>query len=357
MSNNQTTINLDTQVSLAEAVDLIVAVGSDNTVHLIGEPGVGKTAAHAEIAKRLGMKAIYIDVPNTELGDLGIPMPDRETGTTKLYPNEHWGFHLDEPLCIMLDELTKGSPAVKNMLHPLLTTPRRIGGITLHPDSVVITAGNLTTDAVGDTMASHTRNRLTVLNVRKPTHEEWIKWGMDKIAPTVLAWVNEFPHVLASYRDPSQSDNQYIYNPKFSQRSFVSPRSLELASNIVKNKDKFTPLAMLSALEGTIGASGARDLVSFIDIADSLPRWADIIEKPSEANVPANPAALCILAFSAVQRVERDTIGKWFDYMKRAPKELQSVFCLTASKNEDKKRILFSSQSFVAWARENQYLF
>jgi hypothetical protein len=278
------------------------------------------------------MRAIYIDVPNTELGDLGIPMPDRETGTTKLYPNEHWGFHTDEPLCIMLDEFTKGASAVKNMLHPLLTNPRRISGLTLHKDSVVITAGNLTTDAVGDVMASHSRNRLSVLNVRKPTSEEWLSWGMDKIAPVVLAWVREFPQVLGSYRDPSQSDNQYIYNPKFSQRSFVSPRSLELASNIVKNKNDYNTQALLCALEGTIGASGARDLYAFIDIADSLPTWDSIIDKPSEAIVPNNPAALCILAFGAVQRVQRDTIGKWFDYMKRTPKELQSVFCLTASK-------------------------
>jgi hypothetical protein len=86
-------------------------------------------------------------------------------------------------------------------------------------------------------------------------------------------------------------------------------------------------------------------------------KWQDIVEKPNEATVPTNPAALCILAFGAVQRVEKDTIGKWFDYMKRTPKELQSVFCLTASKNEDKKRILFSSQAFVEWARANQYLF
>jgi hypothetical protein len=63
------------------------------------------------------------------------------------------------------------------------------------------------------------------------------------------------------------------------------------------------------------------------------------------------------MAFGAVQRVQRDTIGKWFEYMKRTPKELQSVFCLTASKDEEKKRILFSSSAFLEWARENQYLF
>jgi hypothetical protein len=210
--SNQMNINLDTQVSLREASDLIVSVGASNTFHLVGEPGVGKTAMHKVIADRLGMRAIYIDVPNTELGDLGIPMPDKETGTTKLYPNEHWGFHLDEPLCIILDEITKGSPAVKNMLHPLLTLPRRIGGITLHKDSVVMTAGNLTTDAVGDVMASHTRNRLSVLNVRKPTSEEWLGWGMD-VGPTFLA---QERREFIAHLDHGMFESNYIQQSHFS---------------------------------------------------------------------------------------------------------------------------------------------
>lgn len=350
-------LNAERQVSLREAADIIVSCGGGNTFHLVGEPGVGKTSMHKVIADRLGMKAIYIDVPNTELGDLGIPMPDAESKTTRLYPSEHWGFHLDEPLCVMLDEFTKGAPAVKNMLHPLLTQPRRIGGLTLHPDSVVITAGNLTSDGVGDVMAAHSRNRLSVMSVRKPTADEWIEWGMDRIAPVMLAWVKEFPHCLSTYRDPSQENNHLIFNPKLNQKSFVSPRSLELASNIIKARAGFSENSLMCALEGTIGAPAARELTAFIALSDSLPLRKDIIETPATAKIPTDPAALCILAFGAVQWVDRTTIGKWFEYMKRAPKELQSIFCLTAAKNEEKKKILFTSQPFIDWARENQYLF
>lgn len=350
-------IHLERTVSLREAADTIVACGGGNTFHLVGEPGVGKTSMHRIIAERLGMKAIYIDVPNTELGDLGIPMPDRETKTTTLYPSEHWGFHLDEPLCIFLDELTKGGPAVKNMLHPLCTAPRRIGGLVLHEKSVVITAGNLTSDGVGDVMAAHTRNRLSVMNIRKPSAEEWIEWGMERIAPIVLAWVRENPHCLATYLDASQESNHYIFNPRVNQKSFVSPRSLELASNIIKARDGFSENALMCALQGTIGGPAAGDLASYIALSDSLPLRSEIIETPETAKVPSDPAALCILAFGAVQWVDRGNISKWFTYMKRAPKELQSIFCLTAAKNEEKKKILFSSQPFIDWARENQYLF
>jgi len=52
-------INLNTQVSLAEAADLILAVGNENTVHMVGEPGIGKTATHDIIVQRSGLKGIY----------------------------------------------------------------------------------------------------------------------------------------------------------------------------------------------------------------------------------------------------------------------------------------------------------
>jgi hypothetical protein len=54
------------------------------------------------------------------------------------------------------------------MLHPMLNHPRMIMGIPLHPETIVITAGNYTTDGVGDSMMSHSRNRLSVINVKKP---------------------------------------------------------------------------------------------------------------------------------------------------------------------------------------------
>ena len=217
-------IRMTTEVSLAEAEEAILAFGNQNAIHLVGEPGVGKTAMFERIVAKTGFRGVYIDTPNTELGDIGIPMPNHETKTTSLYPNEAWGFHRNEPLCIFIDEFTKPSSiAVQNMLHPLLNE-RRIGGMYLHPDSIVVTAGNNSTDGVGDMLKAHSLNRITVVPVRKPTSEEWIEWGaVNGIAAEALAWVKAYPHALASYRDAGQAENPYIFNPKTPQKSFVSP--------------------------------------------------------------------------------------------------------------------------------------
>ena len=77
-------VRLSTEVSLVEAEDLILAIGQSNAVHLVGEPGIGKTAMFERIVDRTGFRGIYIDTPNTELGDIGIPMPNHETKTTAL---------------------------------------------------------------------------------------------------------------------------------------------------------------------------------------------------------------------------------------------------------------------------------
>jgi hypothetical protein len=78
---------------------------------------------------------------------------------------------------------------------------------------------------------------------------------------------------------------------------------------------------------------------------------------PVNAQVPTSPAALCIMAYGAIQRIDRANIGKWFTYLKRTPTELQSVFCLSATKHTEKKQVLMTSGAFVDWMREHQYLF
>ncbi|NBS24466.1 MAG: AAA family ATPase [Altererythrobacter sp.] len=356
------------EISLNEAADLIMSVGGDTTVHLVGEPGIGKTAMFERIVKATGFRGVYIDTPNTELGDIGIPMPNHETKTTTLYPNEHWGFHTGEPLVIFIDEFTKpSSQAVQNMLHPLLNE-RRIGGFKQHKDTIVITAGNNVTDGVGDVMKSHSLNRISVAPVKKPhagwnadntvDPDSWGAWAMhNDVAPEVLAWVKAYPHCLASYMDASQAENPYIFQPKFPQRSFVSPRSLVRASHIVKQRDKITRNALSVALAGTIGHSAAADMTAYIDVADTLPTWAEVVADPEGAKLPSSAAALTIMAYGALQRVDRSTIGPWFEYLKRTPKELQSVFCISAARHPEKKQILMTSAAFVTWMRNNQYLF
>ncbi len=350
-------LNLSRRLNFAETVDLLLNAG-DNAVHLMGEPGVGKTAMHKEIVARTGFKGVYIDGPNTDVGQSGMPIPNHETRTLDFYPAASYSIHTGEPLVIMIDEWTKTDDYVRNTLHPLLHE-RRLGNFTLHPDTIVFTTGNMVTDGVGDSAKAHTRNRQTWLTYMKPTAKEWCAWASaNGVAEEVMAWVHETEYCMASYMDPGQEKNPYIFNPNdAAQTAFVSPRSLVKASHWVSKRAALTENAFIGALDGTIGFSASRDLQSFIELADQLPTRESIESSPDSAIVPSSPAAQCILMFKAVRVITRENFATWMRYVRRMPKEAQAVFINTALEDKAKKAWMLTHPSFVSWARENQYMF
>jgi hypothetical protein len=312
------------------------------------------------IAERLGYAHAYIDVPNMDLGDIAMPVIDHETKTTRYYPNARFGVHTGKPIVVMLDEFTKGADPVKNMLHPMLEKANpRLGDISIDPkEYIVFLTGNLTTDGVGDSLKAHSRNRLVPVRVAKPNADQWMEWAINKgtIAPEVIAWVSRFPQVLASYTDGGQNENPYIYNPKRNQNAFVSPRSLETASNIVRTRAENDADAVIAALTGAIGESGARDMQAYIEFADQLPTWEATITNPKTAAVPTSPGACAIVVFGAIARVTKENITPFMEYLERFEAEWQAVFAINIAKTPSKQSIAFSCKAFANWVAKNQDL-
>lgn len=353
-------INFGKTISLSQAASLI-RHNPDTVFLLQGEPGIGKSSLLEALAEDLGYEYAYIDVPNMDLGDICMPVVDHQTKTTKYYPNARFKLQEGKPVLIMLDEFSKGADPVKNMLHPLFEKANpRLGDVPLprqpHP-SIVFLTGNLSTDGVGDSLKAHTRNRIVPVTVRKPNAEEWVMWGSkNDIAPEVLAFVHRYPHVLASYLDEDQKDNEFIFNPRKPQNAFVSPRSLHTASNIVKARQHVDNDTLIAALSGAIGEPASRALQAFIAFADQLPAWEAIIKDPRNAPVPDNPGACSVVTYGAISKVSKENIDAFMTYIERFEPEWQAVFCIQLSKNPAKQKIAFSSASFARWVAVNQDL-
>lgn len=346
-------------VSLKQAAQLILTNPNQRFL-LRGEPGIGKSSILEFLAAETGYEYSYMDVPTLDLGDVAMPVTNKELRITEYFPNSRFKLHLGKPVIIMLDEFTKtsGSDAVKNMLHPLFEKSNpRLGDVPVPKGSIVFLTGNLTTDGVGDSIKAHTLNRVISLHVRKPSAEEWIEWAIaHDIDPVVVAWVSRFPHVMASYTDAGQADNVYIFNPKRPQQSCVSPRSLASVSDVVKSRDHNDRDAVIAALAGTIGEAGARDLAAFVEFSDQLPAWETIITKPEDANVPTAPGACAVSVFGAISRVDKQTITPFMKYLSRFSAEWQAVFAINIAKNPQKQAIAFSSRAFADWVAKNQDL-
>ena len=350
-------VNFGKSITLKQASALIQA-NPETRFLLEGEPGIGKSSLLESIAKGMGYDYAYIDVPNMDLGDIAMPVIDHDTKTTKYYPNARFKIHEGKPLVIMLDEFTKGADPVKNMLHPLLEKANpRLGDTPTGKDTIVFLTGNLSTDGVGDNLKAHSRNRLVPVRIRKPDADEWIEWAMNKgIEAEVIAWVNRFPQVLASYLDGGQGDNPYIYSPKSNQKAFVSPRSLETASNIVRSRKLLDPDTVIASLTGAIGEAGARDMQAYIEFSDQLPTWEATIANPKTTSIPTSAGACAIVVFGAIARMTKETITPFMEYLERFDAEWQAVFAINIAKTPSKQGIAFSCTAFSAWVAKNQDL-
>jgi len=350
-------VSFGKRITLKQAATLI-ATNPETRFLLQGEPGIGKSSLLKAIAEQLGYEYAYIEVPNMDLGDIAMPVIDHETKTTRYYPNARFKVHEGKPVVIMLDEFSKGADPVKNMLHPMLEKANpRLGDVSLHEQNVVFMTGNLTTDGVGDSLKAHSRNRIVPVTISKPTAEEWIEWGINKgIEPEVLAWVNQYPHALASYTDAAQGDNPYIYNPRKTMGAFVSPRSLETASNIVRTRKLNDPDTVIAALTGAVGEAAARDMQAYIEFADQLPTWESTIKSPSSTKLPSSPGACAIVVFGAISRVDKTSITPFMEYLDRFDAEWQAVFAINIAKTPSKQSIAFSCKAFADWVAKNQDL-
>jgi hypothetical protein len=364
-------INFGHTLSLTQFADAIATVGQDVTVIGQGEPGIGKSAVLKMLAKRFPeYEVAYIDCTLLDLGDFALPYTeevltgDNKKKVTKFAPNARFKMHTGKPVIIMLDEIGKAMKAVKNVLLTLMLE-KRIGDDYLPvsadgKQSIVFGTTNLASDNLGDALEAHARNRVAFVSVRKSDADEWLEGYAipNKLNPVVCAWVKQFPHALASYTDLAQADNLYIYNPKkASVSAFVTPRSLEKASHIADKRDALGDALTISLLSGVVGESAARDMQAFFTVVDKMPSWDAVIADPKGAKVPDDTIARCILVFSAITRVERDTLGKWMSYLQRMEKEWQALFATSVMKSPQKQAFCVTNKEFKDWALANQWLF
>ena len=181
---------------------------------LQGDMGFGKSSSLPMIGKLLSTSAntakikyvlCYVDCSNLDLGDVMLPdiseIRQKVTQANQAVggkdavelgkeveeiirkyvtyaPNEAFGIHLNVPVIIMLDEFGKANQSVQLALTRLIQE-RQLGNMKLPEGSIVYATTNKGSEGVGDMLRSHTCDRLTFLDLRKPTNMEWIDWAIN----------------------------------------------------------------------------------------------------------------------------------------------------------------------------------
>lgn len=341
---------MNLSVNFDQATTLIRTVGHTNTILLQGAPGTGKSSLLPAVHKHLPeYLPCYIDVANLDLGDIAMPVVDRERMVTNYAPNARFGASKtsDQPVLLMLDELGKASRSVMNMLLPVLLE-HRIGDVQLPAGSIVFATTNLATDGVGDNIPAHAGNRVTTIDYANPTHDEWLAWAAPAgVMPEVMAFAKQFPQVFDRYDQTDDQENHYIFNPlKGRTKAFCSPRSLHKASHLIAARGALGS-ALLPALAGTVGESAARDLEAMVHLADQVPTYEQINGNPAKTKLPTNAGGFFLLAFMLAGRVKPDDLDAVMTYVNRWENEsfeALTLFVMTLAGNANK----------VGWACRNR---
>ena len=349
-------------LNLDQCVDLIKAVGSKRTVLAQGDMGNGKSSMIHMLGDVLPKhRKVYFDATTKDLGDIMIPSMQsiEQDGCVRMIPHEELGLHLDGPIILMLDEIGKANPAVKNAMLRLILE-RKIGSYALHPDSIVFATTNKGSEGVGDMLPPHARNRMTVVQIKKTDHMDWIEWGINnEVDHSLLGWVKDNPHLMASFEDVKDPDeNPYIFHPKQQRAAFVTPRSLEAASDILKTREHMDDVTLTAALMGTIGDRGAMDLMAFVSLSDQLPSLQSIKDDPSNAKVPSSAAAVCMVVYRTLSALDKDWLNSWMDYLPRLDTEAQAMFANgVRAPKYSKQSMVMTNKKFTAWAMQNNHLY
>jgi hypothetical protein len=348
-------------LTLAQATDLLAAVGDKVTCLFTGELGIGKSSMLNTLAGRYpDHKPVYLEAQMLDLGDLQMPKFKAIEGkeVVSFVPNEALGVHLGQPIILMLDELGKASKSVLNALLRIMLE-RKIGEYALPEGSMVFATTNLSIEGLGDSIPPHARNRLCQAKIRKPTAMEWVEgYALNAgVHPVILGAAIEFPAMFQSFEEVEDpNSNHYINHPKQPRTACVTPRSLEKASDILKSTEHLSDEVRIHALMGTVGEAAAMDILTLVKLDEELPTWEQVVKNPDVAKVPKGAAASCMVISKVIQRVEREDFDRAFAYINRLSKEAQALFARSIMRSQ-KLGIATTNTEFSAWAARNSFLF
>jgi|TARA_R110002020_G_scaffold151479_2_gene328514 hypothetical protein len=348
-------------VTIEELRKAIPTIGVELTPIIQSEPGCGKTSILGMIEEDLGdsYDYVYVDCPVMDMSDIAMTIPNHNTKSLENYVGSIFKLDNGKPKVILLDEFMK-APKMLQVIFTRLMLERCVGDRKLPEGSIVFGTSNNQSDGVGDTMLAHAGNRVCIMEMSKPSAEEWLPWATDnKVHPLIRAWVHMFPRALHSYRDEQgEKENPYIFNPKNPQLSYCSPRSLAKASVIMDNREMLGVNTTSSALSGTIGASASADMTALMETEKEIATYDTIIKSPTTANVPESISAQLMTIFMLVDKVDtNDTVTKAMTYVKRIEAdEMQAIFFTMMLKGKRTRTLAMHNDTIKKWQIDNQVM-
>lgn len=297
-----------------------------------GSPGIGKSQMAYQFAD--WKKVPLIEMRGTWLQDIdlmGFPMPNIKTGEMKFLKP---ALLPQTPAVLFIDEINTTGGNLQALLYQVVLD-RKFGTHPIHPDTIIIAAGNKSSDgAVAFNMSSALRNRFVVFEL-EPRLDDFIDFWIDK------GYSAEIPAFLK-------------FRPEFllkldKNKSFPSPRSWEMTYEILSMGYKKE--MEHEGICGCVGEGAAVEFSAFLRTWRDLPDPQEILKNPESFEMPKKAEIKYAIMGALSRHVNKNTIGNFFKYIGKFDAEF-TILGIKLAKGSYKE--ITNSPEFLKWAIKNQ---
>jgi hypothetical protein len=302
--------------------EVIHQLKAGNVPFIRSSPGLGKSAIIRQIAEDFGLELIDIRASSCLPEDInGLPFRT-EDNKAKFMPFDMFPAEGD-PLpagkngwLLFLDEINAAPKSLMPVFYKLVLD-RYAGQTKLHESVFIVAAGNKDTDnAIVNDMGTAMNSRLTHYFMRADL-ESFMDFAVKaQIDHRILGFLEFKPNYLHDFDPNREMENEIP--------TFACSRTWEMLSKRIKDIPS-NDIPRYTA-PGIVGMGAGVEFTTFIQEYDNLPKYRDIIAKPSSAPVPVNPATRYALVTMLLDQTKKDDLDEVFEYIYRLSTEFQAVF-------------------------------
>lgn len=318
-------------LNLAQMIKMIHAsIKANQPLHVIGSPGIGKTAILEQVAKSLGISLFNLILSQSDPSDLGgIPVPvpgPGGSGSVVRFPIGPIAQACARGGILFLDEYSQANALLQGASLTLINE-RRAGDFQLHPDTVIVLASNPTEESAGgQEITPPALNRMT--HVYVSPHLDEVQGYLSKLGegtdPTLHALALDYSATLGA--SPNLLQASPPAGVTASGKPWASPRAivraLKVCASIQAMGENPEGELFASALEGNLGRDVAASWLAIRRNRAKLPSVDEICADPEKCKVPADLDAEIASLGVIAQVALRDANSAWI-YVDRLREEIK----------------------------------
>jgi hypothetical protein len=298
-------------------VELVLRAGQ--VPFVLGGGGIGKTAAFARIAERMGVAFSDITLHDRDLSELRLPHVI--DGVMHFASDRDWPLKKYEHLhpsrgILLIDEIT-GCDAI--MQRPIwrLARERKLGTEELLDGWMIALAGNRLTDrADANAFSFPLANRLVHIHAGPPTPRGWAEWAIvEGLSGYVVGYLRHSPASLYKV-DLDRFDAGVWAQP--------TPRSWEMVGQILNAAKDINSMEVDQAVSGAIGAEEATKALGWMRVHTDLPDIREVLAGRC-FDFPKSAGGRLIVCASLAAMVEPKTMKNLVAYANKLSREYKAA--------------------------------